>query len=58
VLQTYDLLTDKLLRSNTKTLPIAGEKDGGDAISKMLQQLIGNWVKEEGNVRFAEAKGA
>jgi pimeloyl-ACP methyl ester carboxylesterase len=57
-LQTYDLLADGLLRSNTKTLLVAGEKDGGGAISKALQQLTENWAKEGGNVRFAEVKGA
>jgi len=57
-LQTYDLLADGLLRSKTKTLLVAGEKDGGGVISKALQQLTENWAKEGGNVRFAEVKGA
>jgi pimeloyl-ACP methyl ester carboxylesterase len=56
-LQTYNLLTDGLLRTKTKTLLVAGEKDGGGVISKALQQLTQDWIKEGGNVRFAEVKG-
>jgi len=57
-LQTYDLLADGLLRSNTKTLLVTGEKDGGGVISNALQLLTKNWVKEGGDVRFSEVKGA
>jgi pimeloyl-ACP methyl ester carboxylesterase len=57
-LQTYNLLSDGLLRSKTNTLLVAGEKDGGGVISKALQQLTENWTKEGGNVKFAEVKGA
>jgi len=57
-LQTYDLLADGLLQSKTKTLLVAGEKDGGGMISKALQQLTESWAKAGGNVRFAEVKGA
>jgi pimeloyl-ACP methyl ester carboxylesterase len=57
-LQTYDLLADGLLRSSTKTLLVAGEKDGNGVISKALQQLAENWAKAGGRVRFTEVKGA
>ena len=57
-LQTYNLLVDGLLQSKTKTLLIAGEKDGGGVISKALQQLTSDWTNNGGNVEFVEVKGA
>jgi pimeloyl-ACP methyl ester carboxylesterase len=55
-LQGYDLLADGLLQSKSKILLVAGEKDG--VLPKGLKLLREDWLKESGNVEYAEVENA
>jgi len=52
-LQTYNLLSDGLLRSKTNTLLVAGEKMAA-AWYRRRAAADGELDKEGGNVKFAE----
>lgn len=55
-LQSYDLLAAGLLDVKTKTLLVAGEKDG--ALPGALSKLREEWVEKGGDVRFESVNGA
>ena len=58
-LQSYDLISQGLLRSKVKTLLMAGELDAGGKIAEGLKMLREAWVGdgEGGDVRFVELEG-
>ena len=58
-LQSYDLISQGLLRSKVKTLLIAGELDAGGKIAEGLRMLREAWVKDgEGrDVKFVQVEG-